>query len=143
MICSRLASGPMSTSPQRGHVVRIVVITPAISDGGAPRLSPRTEEETTLSVPFAGPFGELADALVQPGRIDHLGVRPQAEQEALEPFEPAGGELDLQAAVPELHLARGLVVLGHPSRLGPQADDHPNVVLRRRVQGPARAPEAP
>jgi hypothetical protein len=66
----------MSTSPQRGHVVRIVVITPAISDGDARRLSPGAEEGPTLSVPFSGPAGELADAIVQTGRIDHLDIRP-------------------------------------------------------------------
>src|SRR4029453_6581459 len=106
-------------------------------------LSPRTGEATPLSVPFAGPAGELADAFLQPGRIDHLGVRPQTQQEALEPFEPAGGELDLEAAVPEFHLARGLVVLGDPSGLGPEADGHANVVLGGRVQGPAPAPAGP
>src|SRR5918995_965627 len=76
---SRIDSGPMSTSPQRGHVVRIVVITPAISDTGARCLSPRAEDGSTSSVPFPGPACQLADPVVQVGRLHDLGIRPEPQ----------------------------------------------------------------
>src|SRR5262245_32006246 len=135
----------MSTSPQRGHVVRIVVMSPEVSDTGARRLSPAPRDETEglrRSVPVAipGPSRQLADSLAELRRFDDLCIRPQPEQEPVEPLEAARRELDLEPAVPELGLARRLVVLGDPAGVRPQTQRHADVVNAGRVQRATRAP---
>src|SRR5438093_9141739 len=110
-----MASGPMSTSPQRGQVVRMVVMSAPVSARPAKRFSVGGPEGTTLFVQFFGPARELSDPVFQLGWAQHFGLAPQPKDQAGHPFQAARGELHLQVAAGSLGLLIHLVVIGHPT----------------------------
>src|SRR5919201_3991970 len=88
---SMIDSGPMSTSPQRGHVVRMVVMSTAVSVAWVIRLSARTVNRATLDVPFSRPASEIRDPVFQLFRLDDLSVGAEPQQQAFEPLESSRG----------------------------------------------------
>src|SRR5512132_2973092 len=104
-----MASGPMSTSPQRGQVVRMVVMSGPVSVRQSKRFSVRRPEGTTLFVQFFRPPGQLSDPDFQPGWAQHFRFSPEAEDQPGYPFKAARRELHLEVAGGRLGLSVNLV----------------------------------
>src|SRR3954447_4522629 len=85
----RIDSGPMSTSPHFGHVVRMVVMMPHVSVGPPPAL--RGVRRAPF-VPFEQLPGELADGLRELGRLDDAGVRTELKDQPDQPLQASRRE---------------------------------------------------
>src|SRR5438552_2611199 len=102
-----MASGPISTSPHRGHVVRMVVISGELSAVAFRRLSVPGSNGATpggpcsgWSPPSRGPSprpvsgecsaGEIAHLLGQLRGLEDLRVGPDAKEKTRHPPELAG-----------------------------------------------------
>src|SRR5262245_18506947 len=99
----------MSTSPQRGQVVRIVVMSSQVSTVARRGLS--AASPASSSVPLQRPPGELPDPFAEALGGHHVAFRTEPQEQALDPLESTRGQLDLEPAVVELGLADRLVVL--------------------------------
>src|SRR5436853_2720605 len=106
----RIDSGPMSTSPHFGHVIRIVVMMPHVSVGPRPALRGVRRRP---SVAFEQLPGEAPDGLLELRRLHDAGVGTEAENQPDQPFQASRrkGDDDLSHL---LRLDGRPVVLRHP-----------------------------
>src|SRR3954454_2022721 len=138
----------MSTSPQRGQVVRMVVISPETSAMTRKALRGLRgacgyPELGSVRAVSCQRFAGLGDDLVpEDGGVEDVGMASKAKEEPGEPLRRRRRECHLERAVWAFAHVACQVVLRNPAggRMQPHPDVH--VTVARRVQRAARPREA-